>query len=520
MNIVMVHYHLSRGGVTQTIANHLRALDRVCDTEAGWKIAVLHGGRRDGWPDDLSKGLKHVKAIEVIVPEIDYDERHVDGGPVLGGKMVDALTKAGFAPAETILHVHNATIGKSPSTPGAITHVAEHGFGVVQQIHDFAEDFRPENYRLLLDTLSPDDPDGVPERLYPQAPHIHYAVLNSRDRRTLLAAGVPNDRLHIMPNPVFPIEWPGPKDKIREKLHDVCGVPLDRKLMVYPVRIIRRKNMGEALLWSILAGPDWHLAITQAPRDGIELTAYTAWKELAQRLGLNMSFEIGLEGMAIEESLTAADRILTTSIAEGFGMAFLEAWLAHRKVIGRDLPHITSDFVANGIRYEGLGPYLAVPLDWIGIDAFREPFESGYPGTVSACGRPAPSPESLREGIDAFVVDGYVDFVRLSNAMQRKVVERAHTDPVGRQALLDANSWIDPALNHGDRLEALINHNENVVREEYGLAACGRRLLDLYAAVQREPRGGSTTALPYGERVLEAFLSLKQFHPFRVEGVD
>ena len=37
-----------------------------------------------------------------------------------------------------------------------------------------------------------------------------------------------------------------------------------------------------------------------------------------------------------------------TSLAEGFGMVFLESWLAECPLLGRDLPEITRDFVEAG----------------------------------------------------------------------------------------------------------------------------------------------------------------------------
>ena len=43
-------------------------------------------------------------------------------------------------------------------------------------------------------------------------------------------------------------------------------------------------------------------------------------------------------GLEFFENLAAADAVATTSLAEGFGMVFLEAWLAGRPLVGRDLP--------------------------------------------------------------------------------------------------------------------------------------------------------------------------------------
>ena len=47
-----------------------------------------------------------------------------------------------------------------------------------------------------------------------------------------------------------------------------------------------------------------------------------------------------------------ADKIITTSYLEGFGLFFIESWFHKRSIIGRDLPQITSDFKSSGIKLE------------------------------------------------------------------------------------------------------------------------------------------------------------------------
>ena len=42
--------------------------------------------------------------------------------------------------------------------------------------------------------------------------------------------------------------------------------------------------------------------------------------------------------------MASAHRLVTTSVAEGFGLAFLEPWLFGKGLLGRNLPEITVDF--------------------------------------------------------------------------------------------------------------------------------------------------------------------------------
>ena len=131
------------------------------------------------------------------------------------GRILDAR---GFTPGETLLHIHNHALGKNVALPGAVRVLASRGYAMVLQPHDFAEDFRPANFRALGERLGSRDPDGWHRWLYPQAPHIHYAVLNDRDHTILGTGGVEAHRLHLLPNPVPEMTHLPAKQQVRAKL--------------------------------------------------------------------------------------------------------------------------------------------------------------------------------------------------------------------------------------------------------------------------------------------------------------
>jgi hypothetical protein len=119
-------------------------------------------------------------------------------------------------------------------------------------------------------------------RLYPQGRHIHYALLNDRDLRFLQTAGVQQEQLHYLPNAI-------------ETEHLSCDdLPCEQKisdnLYLYPGRAIRRKNIGEFLLWSALAEKDDLFAITRAPQNPLAKTIYEQWVAFAQSLNLPVMF--------------------------------------------------------------------------------------------------------------------------------------------------------------------------------------------------------------------------------------
>ena len=191
MHLAIVHFHLSRGGVTQAIWNHLRAVLGQSRAAPPRSVVLLHGGRREELPGDLAPLRSSCEITQAIVPELAYDEGvAIAAQPrALAERLTQLLADSGGDPDNTVVHFHNHALGKNLSLPGAVWALAERGFAMLLQIHDFAEDYRPALYQRLHRALSPDAVPRLPDRLYPQAPHIHYAVLNGRDLGILPRGG-------------------------------------------------------------------------------------------------------------------------------------------------------------------------------------------------------------------------------------------------------------------------------------------------------------------------------------------
>ena len=143
--------------------------------------------------------------------------------------------------------------------------------------------------------------------------------------------------------------------------------------------------------------------------------------------------------MSFGENLVASDGLITTSVAEGFGMVFLESWLAGRTLVGRDLPEITADFVAAGVDLGRLAAQLVLPLDWVGRKAFENDLGEAYRHVLSAYNRPQPSDEELSRQSAPLVQDGLLDFARLSSRLQGNVVRLVASSGSHRERLLELN---------------------------------------------------------------------------------
>jgi hypothetical protein len=510
MNLAIFHYHLLGGGVTRVIESQLAALDAVLEPGQTWRAAVICGGRRQGWDEGLAGRLRSVEITPADAPRLDYDYRQTGAwagsAEELYGQIRGVLDRLGFAPEETVLHWHNHSLGKNRHVPTAVGRLAGDGFALLLQIHDFAEDYRAANYRTIHD----------PAALYPQAAHVHYAVLNGRDRGILAEAGVTPERLHFLPNPVPGLGELPPREKARRKLAERFDVGPHQRLVLYPVRCIRRKNIGEALLYATMAPPDTVVGLTLAPMNPVERRYYNRWKSLAAELSPPVRFELGASsgGLKFTESLAASDLILTTSVAEGFGMAFFESWLAGRPLLGRDLPEITGDFREAGLCFDHLRPRVDVPLDWLGADLVRERIAEAYGRTLACYGWPVHEP--LDEQLDAKLASGMADYGDLDEELQGRVLDAVCRSQSKHRRLRELNPWIETglALRREDLAER-IGANVEAIERGFSRVPSGRRLLDLYQRVAESPRDESPRPLEGAGQILDRFLGLDRFRLLR-----
>jgi len=515
MNVTVLHYHFNRGGVTQVVANHVRALAKSGGEADEFRVSLLHGGRCEALPSDLTDEHSGYRPDQYIVSDLDYDEGDVPQSDQLAKELRAALREAGCEPNDTVLHVHNYALGKNISLPGALAALARDGYRLLLQIHDFAEDLRPQNYRRLAAALrrqagGKHAPLAV---LYPQAPIIHYAVLNRFDFAILHGAGTAETNLHLLPNAVGQFGELPDRRQVRDKLHDLLHVPTTANYIVYPVRGIRRKNVGEALLWAALAADDTVVGVTLAPLNPVEQASYEHWKELARRLRLPCLLETGREeAMTFPENLAAADRLITTSVAEGFGMVFLESWLAGRPLVGRDLPEITADFCKNGIRFDALYPALPVPVEWLGRDVVRESLSAAVSRLSGDYG------VDLREFVDVagLVEARHIDFAHLDAGLQARTIETVWNDKRRREELLELNPILRESIAVSNATHR-VAENAAAVRSGYSLEVSGRRLSQLYRRVFQSPVGDDVRPLAGADEILHSFLATSRLHPIRFD---
>lgn len=343
MKIVIVHYHLNPGGVTRIIESQVSSLASLTE---GIDLTVLTGSNVS---DEYLPG-----ATIKTNPTLNYwNAAWQDSDLKDIAFHIAAFIKQNLDNS-AVLHVHNPHLGKNPGLTLAIYQMAMGGYPMVIHCHDFPED-RRENLSLLMHYITEVAGLRLNEVLYPDKPSCHFIALNSTDYKRIANSGIPSSRVHFLPNPVYMANRLEESERpmARKKICDILGFTSTRKICTYPVRAIARKNLGEFILLALLFSDKAHFTITQAPKNPAELPLYNRWKKFCLDQGIHIVFESG-NLVNHEELISISDFCITTSMREGFGMAFLEPWLAGTPVVGRDLPTVTQDLKANGVEFPRL----------------------------------------------------------------------------------------------------------------------------------------------------------------------
>jgi hypothetical protein len=458
MKIAFVHYHLKTGGVTTVIRRQIAALQGLGEA------LILTG--------DRSTGAWSCPIIEI--PGLGYDRPHAASPSPdrIAEQVLGKLAAAGFGGCD-ILHVHNPLLAKNRSFLQILKRLRQAGINLFLQVHDFAEDGRPDLYFV---------------ESYPR--NCHYGVINGRDYHMLIKAGLDPAGVHLIPNTVGPEKRP----------HGPAGRPM----VLYPVRAIRRKNIGEALMLSLFIRSGQRIAITQPPNSPQDIGSYQDWVAWATAKKIPLDFEIGRKAN-YDDLVSGAASMITTSISEGFGLAFLEPWPAGKLLWGRRLSDVCQDFENGGICLKALYDRLQVPLDWIDIHAFSRAWRQAVSKASRAYAFRIPAHQA-ETAFSHMTRDACIDFGLLSEPFQRQVLDRLIGDPSTRADIAALNPWIAVPRRSTDH-RALINANSRAVQRAYGMKRHRRRLLQAYAQVTDHP-----VEHRIDKRVLQgAFIDLDRF---------
>ena len=426
--ILIIHYHLNPGGVTRIIESQVQALKKQNPPQ---EIIILTGHRDDpqkiqnaGARLIVEERLNYLSEISDFNAEKDYLNNFFNG----------------ILNSNDIIHFHNLNLGKNPILTFIISELANSGYRVINHIHDFAED-RPENYQFMERVIAEVTDKPIKEILYPPTNNIFYIVLTTFDRNKLIRLVVNQKNIHVLPNPVIlpsirsNVDLKEQRSSILQKFH------LDhaKKIVTYPVRVIRRKNIGEYILLCFLFRDKANWLVTQPPRNPVEIKSYNQWKKFCSEYEIPLLFEAGLE-TDYEMLIRCSDFCFTTSIREGFGMAYLEPWILGVPVIGRNLPNVTHDFIKTGLVFPLL--YNEIKVTWNCTNS---------------------------------------DFASLTEATQRDIIAELIKDHQKSEEIISHNRFLEKLLISVD--QTLIDKNKALILQEFSLENYAKRLNTIYRKI-------------------------------------
>lgn len=425
MNIAVIHYHLNPGGVTRIISSQVAALDD-CTVTILTGADHEHFNRRHA-EIHVCSALNYLQPDKCSSDSLD-EQLHA----------ITAFLHESLAPG-TYLHAHNSNLGKNPVLTCALYTLAKQGCPILFHCHDFAED-RPENMSFLEHVIHGHFKMDTHSVLYPAFPHCTYAVLTKHDRQRLEEYGIPAHRILHLPNPVImpSIQHVSPEEA-RAQLCAAFSLDPEKMIITCPVRVIRRKNIGELLLLAALFAERAEWLVTLPPQNPVEREEYIQWLNSNTAYGLPVTFEAGVQ-VAFEEIMYGSDMIITTSIREGFGMAFLEPWLYDKTVTGRNLPSVTCDFYDAGMVFPYLYDRLVVPA-----------------GT------------------------SFADFPGLPLADRMKCIRTACTSAGFRKQVLDSNPELHTIFIPAD--DGVLKSNKRILTSNYSLDQYGKSLHKAYSSL-------------------------------------
>jgi hypothetical protein len=442
MRLVVLHYHLLPGGVTDVIRDSTRAL--LAHRNDISEILLICG--REENAAAVATAIGPSARFEVW-PEVGYAEtsESAQAARDRASSIRDRLQ--GELSADDVLWVHNYHIGKNAGLTLATAELGQIWTGaqnplLVLHLHDFPEDGRFGNLAYLRRTIG-----GVP---YPLAAKVRYAVINTRDLAVLGSAGVPRTRLSYLPNPIAgdretrpePIETHKQYDRLVMGLaafareHGATFHP-DGPIVLYPVRAIRRKNIIEiATIVRMMEG--WNLVVT-LPGTSAQETAYSELVAYAfSDRRVHGCFGIGQNehryGFTFPELFGSADLIASSSVQEGFGLAFLNTLRARRPLFARKLATMGGllpmfdDYPA--FLYESF----RIPLHSPSLSSMRGYLRMRYSERLDEIAQALPDEVGLLEQRLTEMIDSQtIDFSFLPAQMQLTVLGDIRDDAYGAE---------------------------------------------------------------------------------------
>jgi len=374
MQLIVLHYHLRPGGIRRIIELATPYLLRQFDGQVK-RVVLAAGEARDlKWNTCFAEHINPTPVEFFIDPSFGYlSEQRATRQSLLRHVRAALNRLLALATREnTLIWGHNLGIARNILLAQELVRVCESRcIKLVAHHHDWWFDNRwirwPEMRRFGTRTLA-----MAAQTLFPESSHVRHFTINQADARVLrrrlgkCVKWLPN--LTERSKPPKPARVETSRGWLQRKLRD-HGAPV----WILPCRLLRRKNVAEALLLKRWLRPEAWLVTTGGVSSADE-AAYARKLEAAARQHhwrLRLGVLAGDEAKkpSVPELLAASECVMLTSIQEGFGLPYLEAAAAGRPLIARTLPNIAPDLGRFGFHFPQYYNEVLVPPDLFDWDA-------------------------------------------------------------------------------------------------------------------------------------------------------
>jgi len=353
VKLLVVHNHFRPGGVRRVIELATPHLLRAA--KPGFDEVVLVGGEApdEAWWRRFAGQAAPARATGAFDRSLGYWSERRARPDAMRRRIRNLLESLIPAGRECVVWAHNQSLGRNLILTQELQRLcAERRVKLVLHHHDWWFDNRwqrwPEMRAAGFRTLK-----TVAQVILGTPPNVRHATINRRDSR-ILEAQI-RKQAGWLPNPTDTGAAASRQDTRRARQWLAAKLDDDAPVWLLPCRLLRRKNVAEALLITRWLRPESWLVSTGGTSSAEEEAYASVLDQTARQQGwrLRLSILAGSEERTprVSELLAASEAVLLTSLQEGFGLPYLEAAAARRPLIARALPNIMPDLRRFGFRF-------------------------------------------------------------------------------------------------------------------------------------------------------------------------
>jgi len=354
LHLIIVHYHLRPGGIRRVI--ELATPYLLARLKSVARVTLACGEAADQkWNQQFTRLVAPLPVEFTVAPAWGYFSEQTRAPKQIRSQCATALGRllAGANSQNTIIWAHNLGIGRNLLLARELASVCQtRGIPLISHHHDWWFDNRwrrwPELRRAGFRDLK-----AVATAIFPPANNLRHAGINAQESAVLCEQL--DGRAGWLPNPVPRISPPkhaaiqSTKGWLEHTLRE-HGAPI----WLLPCRLLRRKNVAEALLLTRWLRPEAWLVTTGGASSADEQYYFETIQRTAHqhhwRLRLGVLSGDETRKPSVPELLAASEAVLLTSIQEGFGLPYVEAAAANRPLIARNLANVAPDLHKFGFR--------------------------------------------------------------------------------------------------------------------------------------------------------------------------